>query len=169
MQSAASSPATALSRLRKELKASIKEPENETYLYLRPVEEDDLLLWEAVLKGPDDTPYESGLWRLSIAIPPEYPKKPPTIHFTTKIIHPNIDFEKGTICFSLLDDDWSPAMTLETTLKALQRLLTYPNPDSPLNVEISVLLRKGDMAGYESIIRYLTEEMRLQEAWNLAR
>lgn len=59
MQSATSSPATALSRLRKELKASIKEPENETYLYLRPVEEDDLLLWEAVLKGPDDTPYES--------------------------------------------------------------------------------------------------------------
>jgi Ubiquitin-protein ligase len=59
--SPASSTATALSRLRKELKASIKEPENETYLYLRPVEEDDLLLWEAVLKGPDDTPYEGKL------------------------------------------------------------------------------------------------------------
>lgn len=52
------SPVTAISRLRTELKASIKEPENETYLYLRPVDGDDILLWEAVLKGPDDTPYE---------------------------------------------------------------------------------------------------------------
>ncbi|KAF4771313.1 hypothetical protein N7455_007863 [Penicillium solitum] len=163
------SPVTAISRLRTELKASIKEPENETYLYLRPVDGDDILLWEAVLKGPDDTPYEGGLWHLSIAIPPQYPNKPPTIHFTTKIIHPNIHFDNGKICFSLLDDDWSAVMTLQTTLKAIQRLLTYPNPDSPLNVDISVLLRNGDMAGYESVVRYLTEEMRLEEAQNLVR
>ncbi|KAF7516403.1 hypothetical protein PCG10_002164 [Penicillium crustosum] len=158
-----------MSRLRAELKASIKEPENETYLYLRPVDGDDILLWEAVLKGPDDTPYEGGLWHLNIAIPPEYPLKPPTIHFTTKIIHPNIDFENGKLCFSLLDEEWSAVMTLQTTLKSIQWLLRYPNPDSPLNVEISVLLRKGDMAGYESVVRYLTEEMRLEDAQNLVR
>lgn len=55
------SSVSAMSRLRAELKASIKEPENETYLYLRPVDGDDILLWEAVLKGPDDTPYEGKL------------------------------------------------------------------------------------------------------------
>lgn len=68
-----------------------------------------------------------------------------------------------------MDDNWSAVMTLQTTLKAIQRLLTYPNPDSPLNVDISVLLRNGDMAGYESVVRYLTEEMRLEEAQNLVR
>ena len=32
--------------------------ENDTYLYLRLVNDEDLLRWEAVLKGPNGTPYE---------------------------------------------------------------------------------------------------------------
>jgi peroxin-4 len=42
----------------KELKAYNKEGENETFLYLRPVNDEDLLHWEAVLKGPAASPYE---------------------------------------------------------------------------------------------------------------
>ncbi|CRL30474.1 Ubiquitin-conjugating enzyme/RWD-like [Penicillium camemberti] len=160
--------AKAMKRLSDEMR-TYHNVENKTFLYLRPINADDMLLWEAVLKGPDDTPYEGGLWHLSIEMPQNYPLAPPTIHFTTKIIHPNIDFKNGKICFSLLDEEWSAVMTLQTTLEALQWLLTYPNPDSPLNVDISVLLRKGDMVGYESVVRYLTEEMRLAEAQNLVR
>jgi peroxin-4 len=42
----------------KELKAYNKEGENETFLYLRPINDEDLLHWEAVLKGPAASPYE---------------------------------------------------------------------------------------------------------------
>lgn len=64
---------------------------------------------------------------------------------------------------SLLDDDWSPLGGLAAVVKAVQLLLTEPNPDSPMNVEISILLRDGDVAGYESVVRYLTEEQRWVE------
>lgn len=165
--------------------------ENETFLFLRPVNDEDLLHWEAVLKGPAGSAYEGkatkstkakipscgyvsqsnvttgGLWHLSIEIPPKYPFAPPTIIFTNKILHPNIDFNEGKICLSVLTSEhWTPAGNLETTLRAIQQLLTDPNPDSPLNVEISVLLRKGDIAGYESLVRYLTEEQRWEEPRN---
>ncbi|CDM31758.1 hypothetical protein DTO013E5_1983 [Penicillium roqueforti] len=162
MQSQAS-PFMAAKRLSKELETYQEEGENEIFLYLRPVDEADLLLWEAVLKGPVGTPYEGGLWHLTIEVPPTYPNAPPTVQFTTKIVHPNIKFDTGKVCLSLLDDDWSPLGGLAAVVKAVQLLLTEPNPDSPMNVEISILLRDGDVAGYESVVRYLTEEQRWVE------
>lgn len=177
------SPISAPKRLRQELKAAIKEGENETYLYLRPVDDDDLLHWEAILKGPAGSPYEGkltkssssvgeqssqsnattgGRWRLSIAIPPEYPLTPPTIHFTTKISHPNINWSTGEICSSL-NNDWKPTVGLSGILAAIQVLLMCPDPDSPLNPDIAVLVRNGDLAGWESVVRYWTEEERWKE------
>ena len=46
---------------------------------------------EASMIGPQDTPYENGLFRLNIRIPDRYPFEPPQITFQTKIYHPNID------------------------------------------------------------------------------
>ncbi|KAJ5245678.1 ubiquitin conjugating enzyme [Penicillium chrysogenum] len=148
-------------RLMKELKAYNKEGENETFLYLRPVNDEDLLHWEAVLKGPAASPYEGGLWGLDIQIPSDYPYAPPTIHFTTKIAHPNIAWSTGEICSSL-NNDWKPTVNLSGILAAIQLLLTVPDPDSPLNPDIAVLMRNGDLAGWESVVRYWTEEERWQ-------
>jgi peroxin-4 len=166
----------------KELKAYNKEGENETFLYLRPVNDEDLLHWEAVLKGPAASPYEGkfkpkskslpepfsqsnattgGLWGLDIRIPSDYPYAPPTIHFTTKIAHPNIAWSTGEICSSL-NNDWKPTVNLSGILAAIQLLLTVPDPDSPLNPDIAVLMRNGDLAGWESVVRYWTEEERWQ-------
>jgi hypothetical protein len=47
-------------RLLRELKDYTKSP-NEALLHLGPVNEDDLLHWEAVLKGVKGTPYEGEL------------------------------------------------------------------------------------------------------------
>lgn len=44
-------------RLIRELKEYHKTP-NESLLHLGPVDEEDLLHWEAVLKGVNGTPYE---------------------------------------------------------------------------------------------------------------
>ena len=49
---------------------------------------DDL---EASMIGPEDTPYENGVFKLNIRIPDRYPFEPPQITFRTKIYHPNID------------------------------------------------------------------------------
>jgi peroxin-4 len=44
-------------RLLRELKDYAKSP-NEALLHLGPVDDEDLLRWEAVLKGVNGTPYE---------------------------------------------------------------------------------------------------------------
>ncbi|KAJ5780352.1 hypothetical protein N7457_005512 [Penicillium paradoxum] len=165
-------------RLIRELKGYHSTP-NEALLHLGPVDE-DLLRWEAVLKGVDGTPYEgkstqsshfySGLWHLRIAIPPNYPLAPPAIHFTTRISHPNISFTTGEICLTLLTTEhWSPVYTLSSTLTAVQQLLTDPQPDSPLNVDVAALLRDGDLAAWESVVRYWTGEERWKGAGNVGR
>ncbi|KAJ5624474.1 Ubiquitin-conjugating enzyme E2 pex4 [Penicillium lagena] len=163
MSSSAHSSSTT-QRLLRELKDYTKSP-NEALLHLGPVDEEDLLHWEAVLKGVAGTPYEGGLWHLRIAIPSNYPLAPPTIRFATRISHPNISFTTGEICLTLLTTEhWSPVYTLSTTLTAIHQLLTDPQPDSPLNVDVAALLRDGDLAGWESVVRYWTGEERWQGA-----
>ncbi|KAL3433842.1 ubiquitin-conjugating enzyme/RWD-like protein [Aspergillus tetrazonus] len=155
-------PSQTTTRLLRELKEYTASP-NEALLHLGPTNEDDLFHWEAVLKGVKGTPYEDGLWSLSIQIPPNYPLAPPKIHFTTKISHPNISFTTGEICLTLLTTEhWSPVYTLSSTLTAIHQLLTDPQPDSPLNVDVAALLREGDTPAWESIVRYWTREERWQ-------
>jgi len=102
-----------------------------------------------------------GLWALSITIPSTYPNMPPTIRFKTPICHANVHFKTGEICLDLLKTSWTPAYTISTTLTAIHQLLTNPEPDSPLNVDVAQLLRSGDDIGAEGLIRFYTE----QERW----
>ena len=60
---------------------------------LGPVSDEELLTWEAILKGVPNTAYEHGLWKLSIRIPESYPLSPPNLRFDTPICHPNVQFK----------------------------------------------------------------------------
>jgi peroxin-4 len=104
--------------------------------------------------------YTGGRWLLHLSLPPNYPLSPPTIHFSTPICHPNVHFKTGEICLDLLKTSWSPAYTISSTLTAVHQLLTSAEPDSPLNIDVAVLLREGDLAGAGSLIRYYTRVFR---------
>lgn len=97
---------------------------------------DDLFHWQATLMGPSDSPYQGGVFFLDIHFPADYPFKPPKIHFTTRIYHPNIN-SNGGICLDILKDQWSPALTTSKVLLSICSLLTDPNPDDPLVLEIA--------------------------------
>jgi len=71
-----------------------------------------------------------------------------------------VHFKTGEICLDLLKSAWSPAYTIVSTLESVQRLLTSAEPDSPLNVDVAVLLREGDVVGAEALIRFYTETER---------
>jgi ubiquitin-conjugating enzyme E2 G2 len=54
-----------------------------------PVNEDDLFVWEAMIQGPEDTPYEGGIFPAELKFPKDYPLMPPTMRFQCDIWHPN--------------------------------------------------------------------------------
>ena len=75
--------------------------------------------WIANIKGADDSCYEKGDFELDIVIPNEYPYKPPKIQFITKIWHPNVSSKTGMICLDILKDEWSPALSIRTSLLSI--------------------------------------------------
>lgn len=152
------SPAAA-KRLLHELAALHKDSRRDEHIVeLAPVDEDaeDLSAWRAVLAGPAVGAYAGGHFALTIRVPGTYPVHPPTIHFATRIFHPNVHWRTGEVCLDVLQNQWSPAWTLQSACTAILALLDAPEPDSPLNVDAANLLRTGDGVAYTSVCQLYT-------------
>ena len=98
--------------------------------------ETNIYKWIIYMKGPEDSPYEEGIFKLSVVYPSNYPFSPPLINFITRIYHCNIN-NSGGICLDILKDQWSPALTINKVLLSIISLLNDPNPDDPLVAEIA--------------------------------
>lgn len=90
------------------------------------------------VEGPEQTPFEGGIFNLELFLPAEYPMSPPQVRFVTRIYHPNIDWI-GRICLDILKEKWSPALQIRTVLLSIQALLSAPNVEDPLNNEAAKL------------------------------
>ncbi|KAF1814237.1 hypothetical protein P152DRAFT_265292 [Eremomyces bilateralis CBS 781.70] len=113
--------------------------------YLFPSPEpsgDDLTQLDVLLAGPESTPYASGLFKLHLDMPPNYPTAPPTATFRTRIWHPNVDESSGAICVDTLKRDWNNSLTLRHVLVTINCLLIEPNPASALNGEAGRLMEE---------------------------
>ncbi|KAK0725113.1 prion-inhibition and propagation-domain-containing protein [Lasiosphaeris hirsuta] len=110
----------------------------------------------ASVEGPPGTPYEGGVFWITVKL---IPHKPPTLRFHTRIYHPNIDCT-GKLCASFeewwtdenlrrymrtltdMNAPWfsenrSNTFSLGAILVALCSLLASPNVDDPLVPEIA--------------------------------
>ena len=106
---------------------------------------DNFFRWDAMIFGPSDSPFEGGVFRLTIDFPSEYPFKPPIVTFKTKIYHPNIN-AAGGICLDILKSQWSPALGVSKVLLSILSLLTDANPNDPLVPEVASLYRTNRVA-----------------------
>lgn len=120
-------------RIMKELENISKNPHlNITVL---PTE-NDIKFWNLYFEGPEMTPYEGGLFQAYCSFPDNYPFRPPTVRFVTPIYHCNIN-STGRICHSILDQFYSPAITIRHILDCIYGLLMTPEPMDPLDAYIA--------------------------------
>ncbi|CAG0913048.1 unnamed protein product [Notodromas monacha] len=99
----------------------------------------DMTQLHALITGPDDTPYEGGIFRFFIRCPPNYPIHPPRVKLLTTgngvvRFNPNL-YSNGKVCLSILGTwegpGWVASMGLASLLISIQSLLN----DEPLHNE----------------------------------
>lgn len=137
--------------------------------------ESDLYAWKVYMKGPEDSPYQvrtrfihrwrqkkadnkmllqGGTFLINLTLPKEYPFKPPTVSFATKIYHPNVsNDDKGSMCLGMLkSDEWKPSSRISAVLEFARQLLAEPMPDDAVEGRIAEQY-KNDRKRYEEIAR----------------
>ncbi|RDD41043.1 Ubiquitin-conjugating enzyme E2 G2 [Trichoplax sp. H2] len=119
-----------------------------------PLDEENFFEWEALICGPEGTPFEGGVFRTQLIFPSDYPLSPPKMRFLCEIFHPNI-YPDGRVCISILhapgDDPlgyessaerWSPVQSVEKILLSVVSMLAEPNDESGANVDASKMWRE---------------------------
>jgi ubiquitin-conjugating enzyme E2 A len=125
------------------------EQEDSVGIFASP-QQDNILFWEAVIFGPEDTTWEGGIFKLTLEFSEEYPTKPPIVKFVTNMFHPNI-YADGKICLDILTNQWTPIHDVLTVLTSIQSLLTDPNPESPANAEAARLYTENIQEYYKRV------------------
>lgn len=117
---------------------------------------DNMQEFHVKFRGPKDTPYENGVWRLHVELPDNYPYKSPSIGFVNKIFHPNIDVASGSICLDVINSTWSPLYDLKNIVEwMIPGLLKEPNGSDPLNNEAATLQLRDKKLYEEKIKEYI--------------
>ncbi|KAL5556726.1 hypothetical protein UlMin_038962 [Ulmus minor] len=138
-------------RLMSDLKAIINEPPEGCSA--SPLSDDNIFVWSATIFGPDETPWEGGVFSLRLTFGENYLEKPPRVRFTSEMFHPNVYLD-GTICMDIIQDAWSPCQNVSTILSSVQSLLTDPNPASPANPEAAEFYQH-DIQAYNMYVNML--------------
>ncbi|KAH8235832.1 hypothetical protein KR032_008688, partial [Drosophila birchii] len=143
----------AIDRIRRELQIFWNEPLDGCKVDV----DSDLFTWKASITGPDNTPYEGGVFHLVLLFDEQYPYSPPKVSFLTKIYHCNIISSTGNICLDILTSEWSPALTVSKVLLSIISLLADPNPDDPLVLPLAELYKQNREA-YDANARLWTSQ-----------
>lgn len=94
---------------------------------------DDTNIMEGLIMitGPEDTPYEDGMYIFEIQFPENYPYSPPIVKMITQDgvtrFHPNF-YRNGKVCLSILNtwrgEGWTSCQTLRSVLLTLMTRFT---------------------------------------------
>uniref|UniRef100_A0A8C9TEV3 Ubiquitin conjugating enzyme E2 B n=1 Tax=Scleropages formosus TaxID=113540 RepID=A0A8C9TEV3_SCLFO len=114
--------------------------------------ENNIMLWNA---HPQFL-LSAGTFKLVIEFSEEYPNKPPTVRFISKMFHPNV-YADGSICLDILQNRWSPTYDVSSILTSIQSLLDEPNPNSPANSQAAQLYQENKRE-YEKRVSAIVEQ-----------
>ncbi|KAK4467760.1 hypothetical protein MN116_008690 [Schistosoma mekongi] len=159
----------ALKRLMAEYKQlTINPPEG---IVAGPVDERNFLEWEALIAGPEGTPFDGGVFSVRLNFPTDYPLSPPKVKFLSEVFHPNI-YPDGHVCISILhapgDDPlgyessverWSPVQSVEKILLSIVSMLAEPNDESAANVDAAKTWREDKALFHSMALRSVSSSL----------
>ena len=149
-------------------------------IFLR-VDESNPRSMRALITGPSDTPYDSGIFIFDIYLPPNYPTDIPSVNFTNtcnKRFNPNL-YNCGKVCLSILGtyvgptasqtEKWNTSSTLYQVLISIQGQILVDNPyfNEP-GYQNSYKTPNGDKASeeYNQSIRLITMQHAMLDLMN---
>ncbi|KAJ1970331.1 hypothetical protein H4R35_005934 [Dimargaris xerosporica] len=105
---------------------------------------DNMREWDVTMTGKKGTPYDGGVFHIRVEFSTDYPFKAPKVRFTTRIYHPNIDYESGDICLDIgRENNWKPTIKMTDIIQEIARLVELPNLDTPLIASAAELYRSN--------------------------
>lgn len=135
--------------LQKRLPKELKQLQESSEGFRVALVDDCITRWLVTLPPPpEDSPYATGIFRVEVTFPPEYPHAPPQIRFQTPVYSPSVDSE-GKLCERMFDG-WQPS---QTALHALQlvRSIFVDYTIGVVNVEASKLALENGAAFQEKV------------------
>mmetsp|Transcript_20896 Transcript_20896/g.67293 ORF Transcript_20896/g.67293 Transcript_20896/m.67293 type:complete len:245 (+) Transcript_20896:68-802(+) len=87
--------------------------------------------------------YAGGTFVVALAVPKNYPFRPPKATCLTPAWHPNIELTSGSIAHPLLDCDWKPVQSMNAVILGLQLLFLEPNPEHGANTSAARTLAQS--------------------------
>eukprot|EP00128_Syssomonas_multiformis_P010894 Colp12_sorted_trinity150504_noHs@8017 len=125
-------------RLKKEFMKIMKSPI--PYIVTTPLPS-NILEWHYVISGPENTPYEGGLYHGKLVFPSEYPFKPPSIYMLTQSGRFRVNYR---LCLSMSDyhpDQWNPSWSVASILTGLLSFMLENTPTTG-SVETTVEVKR---------------------------
>ena len=132
------------------------------------INQSNIMEWKCTLSGPQNTPFENGMFFLKIKFPDDYPNHAPEVSFLTPIYHINVNHHApkfgdkeslGHVCISTLNwwNPKSPKSNIRSVITDIFALFFLGNPESPYGLD-----RAKEMVNnpklYEAKCRYFTQK-----------
>lgn len=148
-------------RLLKDVVELLKNPLSDQGIYYLH-DEENILSGYAMIIGPENTPYENGIYMFNFTFPSNYPYSPPTLKYMTNDgntrFNPNL-YRNGKVCLSILNtwrgEQWTSCQTIRSVLLTLITVLN----DTPLINEPGISKCHTDVERYNKFITYKNYEV----------
>lgn len=122
----------------------------------------DYFHWNAIMRGPKNSPYNGYMFQFEIEFKDNYPNEPPKVTYKPTnfskipIYHMNISCN-GDVCVSSIKRDytnpnWKPAANISEILLSIFVIFCKPNPKSPYQGELAKIYNK-DPKEYEQNVK----------------
>lgn len=114
------------------------------------------LIWKIVFEGPEETPYEDGIFTLKLEFPNNYPERGPTAYFLTKMFHPNVRETDQKVCISILNY-WNIRTTVESIMIGIFEILLDPKVEGAYDNDAKKELQANNDSYFNKVEEYTYE------------